>query len=776
MTQGRLAPHAGPTDGRTGDERLLALGLLAWVAALAAARPAVLAGLLLGLALGWAALLRRGPATLTRTLLAWLLVAASVGGGALLRHTAVQVSPVTTLAGEGAVVRSVVVVSGDPRTVHGRFGDRVLVNATVLEVTGRGRTWRLRAPVAVLGPSDGVSRWRAVRHGAHLAVVGRLAAADQAGGAPLLLARGTPTVLAGPGTVDRAVDRVRAGIRRAVADRAPGPRALVPALVDGDDATMPADLQQAFRATGLSHLLAVSGTNLTLVVGFLLVVARGVGVRARGLVGFGALGVIGFVLLARAEPSVVRAAAMGSVALLGMGTAGRGRGVRAWGGAVLALMLVDPGLARSAGFALSALATLGILLLAPPWRDALVRWAPRWVAEAVAVPLAAQVACTPVIAALFGQVSVVAVVANLLAAPVVGVATVLGLLGGLVAVVVAPAGALLAAPAAWSAGWIITVARTTAALPVASVTLPTGAATAVLTTLGCLALVGTAGLLLGRPRWALVAGALLVAAVLVPLPDLGWPPRGWVLVACDVGQGDALVLAAGPHAGVLVDAGPDPAAVDRCLHGLGITRLPLVVLTHFHADHVDGLPGALAGRRVGGIEVSPYEDPAGGAALVHRVATAERVPVATATWGDVRTLGPLRWQVLAPSGPAPADSDSPPNDDSVVLYVETHGLRVLMMGDEETGSQQRLHALYPRLRADVLKVAHHGSAKQDPALVESLGARWGLISVGAHNDYGHPAPSTLRLLSQARIAARRTDLDGDLAVVVDHGVRVVGHG
>ncbi len=157
-------------------------------------------------------------------------------------------------------------------------------------------------------------------------------------------------------------------------------------------------------------------------------------------------------LLARTEPSVVRAAAMGTVALLAMGTDGRRRGARALGAAVVALLLLDPLLAMSVGFALSVPATAGILLLAPGWRDALQRWLPRWLAEAIAIPATAQLACTPLVAAISGQVSLVAVVANLAAAPAVGPATVLGLAGGLVGVAWPAAGAFvgtLGGPGAW---------------------------------------------------------------------------------------------------------------------------------------------------------------------------------------------------------------------------------------------------------------------------------------------------------------------------------------
>ena len=135
---------------------------------------------------------------------------------------------------------------------------------------------------------------------------------------------------------------------------------------------------------------------------------------------------------------------MGAVGLIGMGHHGRRRGTRALGAAVLLLLLFDPWLAQTLGFALSVLATAGILWLAPGWRDRLMRWLPRWVAEAVSVPLAAQIACTPLVAAISGQVSLVAVAANLLAAPAVGPATVLGLAGGVVGLVAEPLGRLVA--------------------------------------------------------------------------------------------------------------------------------------------------------------------------------------------------------------------------------------------------------------------------------------------------------------------------------------------
>ena len=699
----------------------------------------------------------------------WLLVAVVVAGGALLRLEVVRDGPVSRLAADEVTARATLELTGDPVLKEGRFSRYVLVRATATVVTARGQSWRLHQPVLVVAPAG----WRSRHLGETVRASGRLSPAEGDDLAAVYLAHGEPEVLARDGPLLRGASHVRAGIRVAVAHRPAEPRSLVPALVDGDDAGLPERTSTDFRTAGLTHLLAVSGTNLTLVVGALLVLARAAGVRARGLVLVGAVGVVGFVLLARPEPSVLRAAVMGSVALIGMGSNGRQRGPRALGLAVLVLMLFDPWLAGEVGFALSVLATAGIVFLAPGWRDALCRWLPRWAAEALSVPLAAQLTCTPLVAAISGQVSLVAVAANLLAAPAVAPATVLGLTGGLLSSVWAPLGRPVGTVATWCADWVIAVAHRSASLPTAAVGWPSGPVPLLVLTLLCGWLALVLGSLLARRGWAVGTSALLVVMVLVPLPTPGWPPRGWVLVACDVGQGDGLVLDAGDGAAVVVDAGPDPALIDGCLRRLGVRRVPLVVLTHFHADHVDGLAGVLRGRRVGAIEVTALAEPAGGVAEVRRLAARHDVPLRVASAGERAAVGPLRWQVLAPTGPTPADSDSPPNDASVVLLVEVRGIRLLLMGDEETGSQERLADVVGPLHVDVLKVAHHGSSKQDPDLLRGLGARLAVISVGRHNDYGHPAPPTLRLLERAGITVGRTDHDGDVAVVSDHGLRVV---
>lgn len=305
-----------------------------------------------------------------------------------------------------------------------------------------------------------------------------------------------------------------------------------------------------------------------------------------------------------------------------------------------------------------------------------------------------------------------------------------------------------------------------------------------------------------RRRLFLLGCLLLVALSSVPLlrqcavPPAAAPP--WVFAACDVGQGDALFLATGPHAAIAVDTGPDPDREDACARDLGITDVPLLILTHFHADHVDGLPGLVRGRRIGRIETTTVEDPPSGAALVARVASAERIPVAPVVPDEQRSLGDVAWRVLWPQAehplhpPMPAASrgagraaggtmaedgpgeDPGPNNDSIVMAVTIQAgsgpFRLLLTGDIETPVQRILLAdRGPFLRADVLKVPHHGSANQEPDFLAAVRPSVSVISVGAGNPYGHPAPRTVYLAGQDGARVYRTDRDGTVLVSAPAG-------
>ncbi|WP_330283455.1 ComEC/Rec2 family competence protein [Streptomyces sp. NBC_00588] len=649
---------------------------------------------------------------------------------------------------------------------------------------GRALAAGARSPWLDLLPSTRVR----IRAGSAPAVVG----GDRIAGVLRVRGHGAPEVVAGPSDVQRFAGRLRAGLREATDGLPADARALLPGLVVGDTSRITPELDEAFKETDLTHLLAVSGSNLTIILALLvgppgtaqLAERRGLaprlGIPLRTTALFGGALTLGFVVVCRPDPSVLRAAACGSVVLLALATGRRRSLVPALAAAVLLLVLYDPWLSRSYGFLLSVLATGALLTLAPRWSEALRRRrVPPRLAEGLAAAAAAQALCAPVVAVLSARVSLVAVPCNLLAEIAVAPATVLGFAALATAPVLMPAAKALAWCASWPTSWIADIARTGAALPGGGVDWPGSWSGAVLLALVTATVLLVGRRLLGHPWLCAACGALLVLVVVQPPPltrvITGWPPPGWRFAVCDVGQGDATVLAAGDGSGVVVDAGPDPALVDHCLRTLGITRIPLVVLTHFHADHVAGLPGVLRGRSVGAIETTGFEEPGDQVASVRREAAARHIPLSVATAGEERRTGSLSWRVLWPP-PRPAPDPDGPNDASVALLVRSAGLRLLLLGDLEPPAQQALlrspqGALLGGV--DVLKVAHHGSAYQDPELIRRVAPRLALISCGEDNPYGHPAPGTVAALRAEGAVVLRTDRDGALAVAgAGGGLRV----
>ncbi|MEU6670672.1 ComEC/Rec2 family competence protein [Streptomyces sp. NPDC046727] len=799
-----------------------------------------------------------------RSAVAAVLLCVAAGAVSAGLHGAdVRRGPVPDLARRFATVTAEVELSGDPWLSRPRVrGDHaapvaVLARAELRNVEEPdGRRVRTRTPVLMIvdmevpapegsapgnrSPEpltagaerrrqDGRAGWLGLLPSTRLRVAGRLAPA-MAGGdrtAAVLRVRDwpQPRIAARPNGPQRLAGRLRAGLREATEDLSGDARALLPGLVVGDTSRITPELDHAFEETDLAHTLAVSGSNLTVLLALLigppglaqraerrgLAPRLGLSLRATALLA-GAL-TLGFVVVCRPDPSVLRAAACGAVALLALATGRRRSLVPALATAVLLLVLYDPWLARSFGFLLSVLATGALLVLAPGWSEALRRRrVPPRLAEALAAAAAAQVVCAPVVAVLSARVSLVAVPCNLLAEMAVAPATVLGFAALATAPVAMPLAKGLAWCASWPSGWIAGVARAGAALPGAGVDWPGSWPGALALAAVTVAVVLAGRRLLRHPGWCGLLGVLIVLLVMRPAPltrvITGWPPPGWRFAMCDVGQGDATVLAAGEGAGVVVDAGPDPALVDQCLRRLGITRIPLLVLTHFHADHVAGLPGVLRGRSVAAIETTGFAEPADQAEFVRRAAAERHIPVTTAVAGEERRTGPLSWRVLWPppqstqppngsgtlpsAGTLPSTSTLPssgtappsgtrmlpvrpggpfepegPNDASVALLVRTGGLRLLLLGDLEPPAQQALlrsPAVAELAGVDVLKVAHHGSAYQDPELIRLAAPRVALVSAGAGNPYGHPAPATVAALRTGGAVVLRTDRDGSLAV------------
>jgi competence protein ComEC len=767
------------------DLRLLLPALAAWSLAaatlgLAPVVRAALSGLLLALALAAVGLARgpRGPLARRSDLLTRVALCAAAASLVLLAsagHSWVrEAGPVAALARERAAVRIEGVVASEPIVRGAGDARTVLLRLTVTEVSSRGERSRTHTPVLVVGDD----RWTGVRWRERLSGQGRLTPAEPGETVVAVLRpTATPVLVSRPGLVARGAEHLRAGLRAAAAPLPADARGLLPALVIGDTSRTPADLTEAMLATGMTHLSAVSGSNVAIVLAAALGGASLLGLRRLWRPVAALVVLAGFVVLARPEPSVIRAAAMGAIGLVGLSRSRRAAGLPVLAAAVLCLLLVDPWLSRTYGFALSTLATLGLLLFVRSWGDAIGRRLPRRIRSwgpALAIPVAAQAMCAPVVVLLQGSVSTVGVVANLLAAPLVAPATVAGVAAALTASIWQPLGTALCWAGALPTLGIAWVARSCATVPGGTLPWPDGAPGAVLlAVLTAVALV-TAPWLLHHVRvrpLAALAVALLVGAAAAPTTPATWPPKDWRLVACDVGQGDALVLATTPGRAVLVDAGPDPALVDRCLRRLDVHALDAVVLTHLHADHVDGLPGALAGREVREVLTSPVRDPPHQWERVQAWAAARKVPVREVCAGDR-----LRWAGVTADVWWPArriSAGSVPNNGSVVLAVRSGEVDALLMGDVE---REAAHAVLLALRRDpamaaeaarldVVKTPHHGSSNLDTDLMAAVGAPVALISVGKDNDYGHPSQKHLEVLRRNGSVVYRTDQRGDVAVV-----------
>lgn len=778
-------PGAGMS---TLDLRLLPAAAVTWSATLigllAGPGPAasVASAVLLAMPIAW----RAGRGRVWRNgVLAVLIVSAVAATGVAIRANAVTAHPLRTAAqfGEHATLRAR--LSEPPRPLQGGFygarraQDRSLVRVRLESIRSAGNRVRVGGRALLLVPT---AQWRGLTAGQSITVTGR--AVPPRGGELLVAAVQTyepPEAVSPAPPWQRAAEHLRDGLRTTSrAMLGPAAAGLLPGLVVGDTGTLPPDVVEQFDTAGLTHLTAVSGSNLAIVCGAVLLALRLAGAGPVLSAVGAALAMIGFVVLAGPEPSVLRAAVMGSIGLLALVLGRERSALPVLFASIVGLLLLAPGLATAPGFALSVAATAGLIVLAPVWADGLRRrGVPVGLAEALAVPAAAHLLTAPLVAAISGEVSVVAVLANLLAEPVVGPATVLGV-----------AATVLAPLSSWSASalvllanpeleWVLAVARYSSAVPGAALDWPSGALGGSL--LAAAALVLVIVLRSRVPRLLLAAAVVIFVVVVIPVRQrvAPWPVPGWTLVTCDVGQGDGLVLATGrPAEAVVVDTGPDPVLMNDCLRRLGIRRVPLLVLTHLHADHVSGVPAVLSGRSVGALAVGPLHEPAWAHRDVTAAARARRIPVLPLRFGQRLRWPGLVLDVLGPAGALARSADAEDaNDASLVLKAGTPTGRILLTGDVSLPGQAELLASGADLRAEVLKIPHHGSRYTSPRFLAAVRPQLAVVSVGAGNDYGHPSPLVLGELLRTGTRVHRTDRSGDIAVLRDErGRRAVDRG
>ena len=599
------------------------------------------------------------------------------------------------------------------------------------------------------------------------------------------------------------LESLRAALGDAIERVLPAPAGgLAAAIVIGLRERVDERLAADFTATGLGHVVALSGWNVAITMAVAdRFTKRFPAKRRRPLL---IVVAIAYGLFAGASASVIRASFMAAAALIGAASGRPGSGAVALSHAVLALMVLDPAIAADPGFRLSALATAGLLAKSQRWSDRATAFGERlpkqlrtgwaFIGGDVAVSLTAQAATLGLVITLFGRVAVWSIPLTLLIAPLIAPATAAAILatiaGGLIHMLppqLAILPSLLALPATAlfsAAAWI---AQVGAQLPAGGIEVPRGATLRVGLALGAIGL----WLLLrdeakGNPKQAdgnlgsssaaterLAVGIAVLIAVST-LTSLGSAaPRGSLrITVLDVGQGDAILVEVSGRR-MLIDGGPDPSRLstelDRIIPAWD-RRIDLLVASHPHEDHLAGLPKLLDRYRI--FSVIGSEDRGGGPAASswREILQRSRISYNQVFTGERLQLGAARLNVLWPDRTylslPPGNDGRALNDRSIVLRIDVPGFSALFTGDIESDIDARIiHNITSPV--DLLKSPHHGSkASASRALLSVLDPRVAVVSVGAKNSYGHPSAETLQRLGERGAVVERTDLNGTVTITV----------
>jgi competence protein ComEC len=672
----------------------------------------------------------------------------------------------------GALVGQWRLQAVDATRLGPRIGHAVSSRVTLLETPRRRAfgtrvaTVRLDGERVLLRAGRGV-RWPTGRVGSVLAVRGGLEELPDREHA--LRIRGVHAQLRADELVDTGLERggwagivdgLRARAQAALDEGVPWQQAaLLRGMALGDDAALPDQVRDEFRASGLSHLVAASGQNVMLLAALVLAACAmiGLGLRARLALVLAMIAI--YVPLAGAGPSIQRAGVMGAAAVVAMLAS---RPAARWHALLLAAavtLTLNPRAIEDVGWQLSFAAVIAILLMATRVRDGLShRGVPSGLAEATALTAAATLGTAPLIAAQFGQASLVSLPANVAAAPAVAPTMWLGMaaaaIGQVSPVLATPFTALAGLPAAY----VMWVAHVASRMPGAQASVPV-----VVVAAACLIAMVAIASRRARPLIAVVLAAALAVAVVLPRSQAGaaTPPAGLRVTFLDVGQGDATLIQR-RGAAILFDTGPPDGPIVARLHRAGVRRLDLLAVTHAQDDHDGGAAAVLRAMPVGIVLDGRDGVRDGAGARMAAEARRRRIRLVVPRAGQTLQVGGVTIRVLWPqAAPALREPGEDPNQRAIVAEAKADSVRILLTADAESDVLGRLDLE----SVDVLKVSHHGSADPGlPALLERLHPRLAAIEVGRNNRYGHPAASTVRALASAGAAVVRTDRDGSIRV------------
>ena len=708
---------------------------------------------------------------------------------ALLRLEPLTTEPLNTISNEHAVItvagqliddvkRSKVTNSLDLDTRD--FG---VFKFRISQIEYRDRVFKIRIPVQVFISGENLARLKAFPPGTELSFVGKVRAGQLIRGyAAELTVLGPIEVIQTPPMYQYIAAKLRLGLHRSLATQNPQVAGLVPGLAVGDVSNLSSELAADMKSAGLTHLTAVSGSNVTLLIAVVIALGSRFNLTTRTKYFVSLIALAGFVVIVRPQPSVLRATIMGLIMVLAIVSKSPKSPLPALTGAVIGLIALDPWLSISFGFALSVFATAGLLL----WAKAILRsldrllptWIPEWLVAGLVVTISAQLAVFPILIGLGSPISFGSLPANLISVPLAGPTMGLGLIAAFSSQIWLPLGIFFGWLATIPAWGIVLAAKFFAIQSWLNIPWPQGAGGIILAVLVLISGVQA------HQRWPkttpaqkhIAATTWLVLASLLWLKPMvnfrNWVPANWQLVSCDIGQGDATVIRISKHEAVLVDVGGDPELIDRCLTQLEVDSIPLLLLTHFHADHVVGLSGVLPGRTIGEIRISPLAQPELTTKFVQEVLSENNLTASILSYPDYLKIGSLELFCIWPHFEIDQTSDTP-NNASVSLLIQAGDIRILLPGDLEEPAQEAALNLVSDLAVDVIKIPHHGSRNQSVKFAQRSQARIAIVSVGADNEYGHPAPETIFLYESIGAKVIRTDQHGSVAVSSTQGNLVV---
>jgi competence protein ComEC len=569
---------------------------------------------------------------------------------------------------------------------------------------------------------------------------------------------------------DKAINKVRSNFLATTSSLSGDARELLPGLILGDTRNQSLALSQDMKNSGLTHLTAVSGGNIAILLLAIIWLGQKLKFTIKKQIITGLFSLFIFALLVRTEPSVVRASLMGAVSLLGLFTGTRRHGITALVITICVALLLDPNLAISWGFILSVFATAGLLIFTRPFANSITRNIPRIpesLAVLIAVALSAQVSTAGLIAGFSGQITLWSIPANLLASPVVPFVTILGYLCLLFSNFFTPIAYVFGFLAAFFANWIGFLARYFASQEAIIIRVPKGMTGFLIVSLILAFSALFINLVLKSKityKRTLIISMCFILFCFVMLKNReakNWPMSNWQFVMCDVGQGDGLVLRDSTGKVLVVDVGPNGKLMNECLKKLGIGTIDVLMLTHFHADHVEGLELVKNRHKIQKVYLTWVEDP------IYEVKQTKQllhgIQTSSIKSGETISLGEMKIQCLWPTK-IKMYLDSIPNNASLVNLVSIKNASFLLTGDIEPPAQEAIQKLWKIPRVDVVKVPHHGSKFQDQNFPEWTRARLALISVGQENSYGHPSKLTLDLYRDSGMQVLSTDEVGSIAI------------